>query len=529
MYNHIMSTKMQKNEINKTRKVSKAPAALYDMVNRLFHANRDVDILNIESQYGRLDTFCDEPSHDVLIHYIFGTASMELKRSAWGDCTVYHYQRAMDIINSNNDRKFHTQISYLKVSFGQRLAVLYSDKGDMEKSISSYRWFLEIFNRDEMEVTDALQLCENFSEFKRYDYAIGVLEGYIDMLESIKEEEQVAIVSGLIEAYMNYGEWAKAKTVQERLRSTQAGTSHVTSEILLYMSGRIEARRCNYAAAIDNFKEAHSHVQIRRSFSGINMKGDREKYRVDLGVALLKQSAGNEAVAFELFEKELNDCLEPSDREKILIQMGAEYRNLKKWNQSIETLQLCPSATLRGESVRSHSAANKEMAQTYLEQYCSDASLDIHQRRKILKLATDYSQYVGAITMDMHLTHAQLFYFNGNENQAYTHLKQYLDDRLTECKLGCYTCKQRIQKEYFSMTCACCKVALYCDKIHQHLTWKNERICHKVLCPLLRYWRRVRAGKTGEGRCKEVFSSFFENICPRGKTCMPSCYDGIKS
>ena len=72
------------------------------------------------------------------------------------------------------------------------------------------------------------------------------------------------------------------------------------------------------------------------------MKEDREKYRVYLGLALLKQSAGNEVVAFEFFEKELNDCLEPIDREKILIQMGVEYRNLKKWNQSIETLQLCP-------------------------------------------------------------------------------------------------------------------------------------------------------------------------------------------
>ena len=332
---------MRKNEIN-DRKASKAPAALYDTVNRFFHVNRDVEILKIESQYGHLETFCDEPAHDVVIHYAFGTASIDLKRCAWGDCTAYHYQRAMDIMKTNNDGKFHTRISYLKVSVGQRLAVLYSDKGDMAKSISSYRWFLENFKQAEMEVPNVLQLCENFSDFKRYDYAIGILEGYIDMLKSFKEEEQVAVVFGLTEAYINYGELTKAKAVQERLRSTQAGTSHVTSETLLYMSGRIEARRCNYAAAIDHFKEAHSHLQIRRSFSGINMKEDREKYRVYLGLALLKQSAGNEVVAFEFFEKELNDCLEPIDREKILIQMGVEYRNLKKWNQSIETLQLCP-------------------------------------------------------------------------------------------------------------------------------------------------------------------------------------------
>lgn len=107
-----------------------------------------------------------------------------------------------------------------------------------------------------MEVPDALQLCEKKSDFKGYDYAIGILEGNIDKLESFtKEEEQAAVVFGL-----NYVELTKAKAVQERLRSTQADKFHVTSETLLYMSGRIEARRCNYADAIDHFKEAHSHL-----------------------------------------------------------------------------------------------------------------------------------------------------------------------------------------------------------------------------------------------------------------------------
>jgi hypothetical protein len=36
-----------------------------------------------------------------------------------------------------------------------------------------------------------------------------------------------------------------------------------------------------------------------------------------------------------------------------------------------------------------------------------------------------------------------------------------------------------------------CRVASYCG---QHLIWKNERICHEVVCPLLGYWRMAKEG-----------------------------------
>jgi hypothetical protein len=63
-----------------------------------------------------------------------------------------------------------------------------------------------------------------------------------------------------------------------------------------------------------------------------------------------------------------------------------------------------------------------------------------------------------------------------------------LDARLDECKLNCYTCKQRIREGSVPFSCESCLVASYCDRRHRRLTWKNERICHKVLCSLLGYW-----------------------------------------
>jgi len=89
-------------------------------------------------------------------------------------------------------------------------------------------------------------------------------------------------------------------------------------------------------------------------------------------------------------------------------------------------------------------------------------------------------------------------------------------------------CKQQVRHGYVPFSCRSCLVASYCGRKHQQLTWKNERICHKVLCPLFGYWRMAKKqekrresnGKGNEDRseCVRVFDTFFESICPHVKT-----------
>ena len=172
--------------------------------------------------------------------------------------------------------------------------------------------------------------------------------------------------------------------------------------------------------------------------------------------------------------------------------MGTEYRKLHKWDQSIETHRLlfCLFATSGATS-----PANKAMAQTCLEQYCTDTTLAIDKRTEILCHAKMCSLQVDEVSTEMHLTQAQLFYFNGDKHEAYRHLELYLDAHLAECKLSCYSCKQRVRHGSVPFSCASCRVASYCDKKHQQLTWKNERICHKrarcfVPCLGIGGWRR---------------------------------------
>ena len=151
--------------------------------------------------------------------------------------------------------------------------------------------------------------------------------------------------------------------------------------------------------------------------------------------------------------------------------------------------------------------------------------MDIDQRTEILCHANTYSNQVDEVSTEMYLTHAQLFCFNGDKHEAYRHLELYLDARLAECKLSCYTCQQQVRHGSVPFSCASCKVASYCGRKHQKMTWKNERICHKVLCPLLGYWRMAQKkqkkhkGHTSEERCEyeRVFDTFFESICPHVK------------
>ena len=104
------------------------------------------------------------------------------------------------------------------------------------------------------------------------------------------------------------------------------------------------------------------------------------------------------------------------------------------------------------------------------------------------------AQSVDEVTPGKRLIHSQLFYFNGDKQQAYKQLVLYLDARLIDCKLKCYTCEQRTRHGSVPFSCECCRVASYCGRKHQKLTWKNECVC---CVPCLGTGARRRRGMGG--------------------------------
>ena len=561
-----MGKKSKRNKTNSggsVRKATRYISDVYRTVSGLMdgkHTNWE-KILKVESEYCHLDTFSDDPVDDLFVLHAFGiafatmfgrTTDASLQGEICMERAIHYCERAkarMEDANANDRPQIQKDS---KSEIGMYLALLYSAEGagrDMEKAISSHRWFLEDCNRHQVKAQYVLSLSNNFNRFDKFEYIIEVLEGSIDTMETLEDKVQAETI--LIRAYIGCGEFLKAKAADEKCRSTN-GNDWLAD----LQSGKIEAGLCNYKAAIPHFRKGVVELQ-KQEYDGDKLSGTRGICSMDLATTLLRHSTDNEAEAFAIFQEELDRYVDPLGketilfkmgtwyrklnkwdqsikarrvdplrREKILFQMGEWYRKLHQWDQSIEALhQLCLSATRPDSAMLPQ--ANQAMAQTYLEQYCTDTTLDIAQRTEILRHATEHSNQVDEVSTKMHLTQAQLFYFNVDKQQAYHHLELYLDARLAACKLTCYTCKQRVRPGSVPFTCASCGVASYCGRRHQKMTWKNERICHRVLCPLLGYWRvskkkrKKRHGFTNEDRHRReyerVFDTFFESICPHMK------------
>ena len=339
----------------------------------------------------------------------------------------------------------------------------------------------------------------------------------MDMMEILEDKVQAKAIFYLIYAYIECGEFLKAKAVHMKRRS--AGINDCSAG---WQPGRIEAGLCNYETASDHYREVVDQLQ-KQEHDGDRLSGTRCDLSAGLATSLLKHSAANEDEAITIFQEELDRCIDPIRRVEILFHMGAWYRELNKFDQSIETLhQLCLNSTRTDGKMLLQ--ANEAMAQTYLEQYCNDTTLTINQRTHILRHATEYSVQVDEDSTEMQLILAQLFYFHGKTHEAYGHLELYLDARSAACKLTCYTCEQWVRHGSVPFSCASCRVASYCDRKHQKMTWKNERICHRVLCPLLGYWRvsKKKLKKSHELTTEDrheyerVFDTFFKSICPHG-------------
>ena len=105
-------------------------------------------------------------------------------------------------------------------------------------------------------------------------------------------------------------------------------------------------------------------------------------------------------------------------------------------------------------------------------------------------------------------------YFLGDSEKAHLMLNEYLEPTV---KLGPSTCQSYSQiyeeEDVHMEKCSVCKVARYCSLAHSVQAWKKGRLCHNVLCPLLKRWRKITEGKDATTElCDELFNDFFERV-----------------
>jgi hypothetical protein len=90
----------------------------------------------------------------------------------------HYYERAKERMEhaNANDQRHHQKET--KSGIGMNLAGIYSEGGDMEKSISSHRWHLEHCScYDASVMWCVIRLSRNFNRFEKFEYTLEVLEG----------------------------------------------------------------------------------------------------------------------------------------------------------------------------------------------------------------------------------------------------------------------------------------------------------------------------------------------------------------
>ena len=179
----------------------------------------------------------------------------------------------------------------------------------MEKAISSHRWYIANNNRHEVPAIHLIHLSHNFNGFKNIEDAIEVLEGNMDMMTKTFKEDEVQADRELIGAYIESGEFLKAKSANEKRRSIDKD-----QWVVRLQSGSIEGGLCNYKAAIAHFREVIAELR-KKEYDDSSMGKIRVHCSVLLARTLLRYSADNGPEAFAIFQEELDRCVNPLIRE----------------------------------------------------------------------------------------------------------------------------------------------------------------------------------------------------------------------
>ncbi len=105
-----------------------------------------------------------------------------------------------------------------------------------------------------------------------------------------------------------------------------------------------------------------------------------------------------------------------------------------------------------------------------------------------------YHIEMGANTARKMITRAQVYYLQRETTKAYIYLATFLDTSIAEDPLMCGVCQQQNRSGSEMKQCSGCKIACYCSTRCQKIHWKTSigvnSIPHKMLCPLLSYWRK---------------------------------------
>ena len=277
---------------------------------------------------------------------------------------------------------------------------------------------------------------------------------------------------------------------------------------------------------------AMHHLQSALAFWKKSKSKDCRRHIIDIyiemGWVYLDYGFGHEQNAMQVFgralskTKRISNAKKEGPSAKALRGIGIAYYDLGDWGRAIIAFENSLVACNEAEG-------HIYLGYVYLE--------------KCLRLPPDTDGYVRADVMDCALGHdmmnqykklskigvsmalysesegiflgVKLEVLRRNIDGAKTSIKQLFDTEINgydDDVVYCHCCNQRHGESVELKKCAGCKVRYYCSKRHQKDKWRGRFIDHRMLCPYLNRWRRVKRRMKKEERSRDTLDSILNDF-----------------
>jgi len=496
--------------------------------NQLYNSRDWEGALALESQMTRVAKIFEipNPSYAGRIYHHLADIHRELGREGSMEQVILYYKKHTVFAKKAGD---NDGISVSVFS----LAKYYVMMDRVDEAMDLHKSLCDEIGKERMEPHAIISFTEILNQ-KSESRALTILGEYLDVIERTWGEPMKSRALIMIAAlYSRKNDFSKSIFYLER--QLPIAKEIKKKDLALEGSalnglGHNYVRMGEFGIAMDYFEQA---LAIACQLGDRNNLG---MTYADMGDLFLAQ-AGREMEAIEMFQKACRTLKEGSDAASLsqtFRPLGEAYTKIEAWDDAIASLEksISIAESIEEESIVNllKAQANQALGKTYLEQYYTDESLvGIPERKdELIRKALFCSEAASAFSLSsneyqnregskrdhtLYLDLAQEHYFLGDSEKAHNMLKKYLDATVKMGPSHCQRCYQICAKDAIMEKCSVCKVARYCSGAHSIQAWKKGRLCHKVMCPLLKSWRKMNPpGTDTTVSYDELFNDFFERV-----------------
>ena len=451
------------------------------------------------------------------INFNLGIAHKEMGREGGIEQATLYFQKAIKLSKKAGDNVMLSEGWFC-------LYECYVMMGRAEEAMDIYKSLCDEIGKESIDPDSILTFAGIlFCDNSKVSHALEILEEHLDTIGSSWENQNQCrayqLIAGL---YCKNNDFAKSNVYFEL--SIAKETKNVESEVsALHGLGHNYGRMGDYGKA-KTYLEQVLAIESERGDDRIV-----KTYRA-MGDVLVAQE-GREKEAISMFHKCAGLFEEGNASAElilVLIKLGQSYTNIGAWDDAVIALEKSLSIAEFIEDERLAEFIEDERLGNQLKAEAKEVLGKVYLAKdealperndELIRKALFWSQAAfnhlqisnGGVSLELNLDLMQEYYFLGDSENAHVALKGYLEGAVRLGESHCQTCYQTCAEDAIMAKCSVCKVARYCSRGHSIQAWAKGRLCHKVMCPFLKRWRKIKQGEdTTTELCDKLVNDFFD-------------------